>query len=293
MENIITKIKSRQKNKISHGLAFNIMTILMWVWALSLIFVFVWGIFVSLSDGVYYSVDMSKFLPKKWRFKNYVDAITSLKVGDTKFLGMTFNSIWFSFSFTVIKLGSTVFASYATARYKFKLRRFIYAFIVIQMMIPVYGTTIANYKFLFKFHLIDTPLIMISWAAGHGMNFLILYSFFVNLHSGYEDAGRIDGASEWVICFKLMLPMSVPILVAMGIAMWTGLWNDAQTPLLYLPSYPTLASGMFRYKEVAAFTLDIPTYFAGVLLSAIPPSVIFLIFSDTIMQNLTFGGLKG
>ena len=68
MKNIITKIKNRQKNKIGHGLAFNIMTILMWVWALSLIFVFVWGIFVSFSDGVYYSVDMSRF------FKNLMIA---------------------------------------------------------------------------------------------------------------------------------------------------------------------------------------------------------------------------
>jgi ABC-type glycerol-3-phosphate transport system permease component len=134
---------------------------------------------------------------------------------------------------------------------------------------------------------------MVSWAAGHGMYFLILYSFFVNLHNGFEDAGRIDGASEFRIAFQLMLPMAVPMLVAIFISFWTGVWNDHYTVLLYLPSYPTVAAGLFRYKEVAAFTLDIPTYFAGIIIGAIPTTIIFIIFSDTIMKNLTIGGLKG
>ena len=283
----------KRRNRINHGVAFNLISIFLWIWALSLIFVFCWGVIVSISDGVYYSVDMSRFIPRKLRFKNYIDAIAALKVGDTGFIGMTWNSIWFSFTFTIIRVGSTVLASYAVARFKFKLRKFIYGFIIIQMMLPSYGQEVANYQFLANLRLIDTPLIMISWAAGHGMYFLILYSFFVNLHNGFEDAGRIDGASEFRIAFQLMLPMATPMLVAICIAFWTGVWNDYSTVLLYLPSYPTLAAGLFRYKEVAAFTLDIPTYFAGIIIGAIPTTVIFIIFSDTIMKNLTVGGMKG
>ena len=90
-----------------------------------------------------------------------------------------------------------------------------------------------------------------------------------------------------------MVPMSKPIIVAMIIALWTGMWNDGSYALLYLPTFPTLASGLFRYRTVAAYTLDIPIYFAGILLSALPPTVIFIVFSDTVMSNLTIGGLKG
>ena len=286
-----TRIKRRKR--ISHGLAFNLISIFLWIWALSLIFVFCWGFIVSLSDGIYYSIDMSRLIPRKMRLKNYVDAITSLQIGDTGFIKMTWNSIWFSFSFTIIRIGSTVLASYAVARYKFRLRSVIYGFIIIQMMLPTYGQEVANYQFLATLRLVDTPLIMVSWAAGHGMYFLILYSFFVNLHNGFEDAGRIDGASEFRIAFQLMLPMAIPMIVAIFISFWTSAWNDHYTVLLYLPSYPTVAAGLFRYKEVAAFTLDIPTYFAGIIIGAIPTTIIFIIFSDTIMKNLTIGGLKG
>lgn len=282
-----------RRKKIRHDLSFNLISIFLWVWALSLVAMFCWGILVSLSDGIYYSSDMSRILPRKWRLMNYIDAINSLKIGDTYFIGMTFNSIWFTVAFTTMRVGSTVMASYVVARYSFKFRKVIYTFIIVQMLLPSYGQEVANYQFLADLHLVDTPFMMISWAAGHGMYFLILYSFFVNLHRDFEDAGRIDGASELTIIFKLMMPMAKPMLIAICIAFGTGVWNDYSTILLYLPSYPTIAAGLFRYKEVAAYTLDIPTYFAGIIIGAIPTTIIFIIFSDTIMKNLTIGGLKG
>ena len=100
-----------------------------------------------------------------------------------------------------------------------------------------------------------------------------------------------------LLLFKVKLLGSantnVILTFAIFISFWTSAWNDHYTVLLYLPSYPTVAAGLFRYKEVAAFTLDIPTYFAGIIIGAIPTTIIFIIFSDTIMKNLTIGGLKG
>ena len=282
-----------RETRIKRSVPFIVVSVFMWLWALSLVFVLGWGMLVSFADGTYYSADMTAIFPKIWRLRNYIDAFVALKIGVTDFFGMTINSIWVASSFSVIRVFVTICASYVVARYKFVGRRLVYVFILVQMMIPTYGSSLANYKLLSDLYLVDSPLIIISMGAGHGMYFLILHSFFVNLPSDYEAAGRIDGASELTICFKLMVPMSKPIIVAMVIALWTGMWNDGAYALLYLPSYPTLASGLFRYRTVAAYTLDIPIYFAGILLSALPPTLIFIIFSDTVMSNLTIGGLKG
>ena len=146
---------------------------------------------------------------------------------------------------------------------------------------------------LFDLGIVDTPWMILAWGAGHGMYFLIMHSYFVGLSATYEEAGRLDGASEFTICFKLLMPMAKPMLVAMIISTFTGQWNDYGTVLLYLPSYSTLAAGVFRYRMISTFTLDWPTYFAGALIAVIPPTIIFLIFSDTVMENMTIGGIKG
>ena len=78
-----------------------------------------------------------------------------------------------------------------------------------------------------------------------------------------------------------------------GLMTFVELWNEYMTPILYLDNYPTLMSGLFRYKTVATYTLDTPVYFAGLLLAALPTGILFTCFSGTLMRNLTIGGIKG
>ena len=70
-------------------------------------------------------------------------------------------------------------------------------------------------------------------------------------------------------------------------------WNEYQTMILYLPSFPTLASGLFEYKENAVRMANFPVYFAGLILSVVPTLVLFCAFSNRIMTSISIGGLKG
>ena len=93
--------------------------------------------------------------------------------------------------------------------------------------------------------------------------------------------------------FKVIFPQSMPVVIALGIMGLIGMWNDYMTPLLYLPSFPTIASGMYLVRESMIRTGKDPIYFAAVVLSVIPVLVLFICFSDTIMKNMSIGGLKG
>ena len=126
------------------------------------------------------------------------------------------------------------------------------------------------------------------------MYFLISYSFFRNLPTGYVEAAKIDGAGPFTIFWKIMLPMAKPIVIALGIMQLIAYWNDYQNVLVFLKSYPTLSSALYTIKE-QAFNLGLqtPSYFAGIFLSILPVAILFIAFNKEIMENVSIGGLKG
>lgn len=276
-----------------HTVLFHIFAAILWIWGLSLLFVILWGILISLHGEMEYILNPRTIFPKKFRFSNYAVAIRTLAYNNALYPMMVVNSVWFSFGATFLRVAVTTMCAYAVSKYEFRGKKLFYGFIVLQLMLPVYGQTVANYKLLTRLGLVNTPLYLLALGAGHGMYFLIMHSYFENLSKSYMEAARIDGANDFVIFLRIMLPMAKPLIFAMFIAILIGVWNDFTTPLLYLDNYPTLASGLYRYKIVAAYTLNTPVYFAGILLSALPMAALFITFNKTLMQNLTIGGIKG
>ena len=135
---------------------------------------------------------------------------------------------------------------------------------------------------------------MIGQGAGHGMYFLIVYAFFRNLPTGYAEAAQMDGAGPFTVFFRVMLPQARPIIVSLSVMQFISAWNSYDVPLLYLPSYPTLSTALYLYKDnMFQLGLSTPTYFAGMLISIIPVAVLFLIFNKQIMNNISIGGMKG
>ena len=91
----------------------------------------------------------------------------------------------------------------------------------------------------------------------------------------------------------IMLPQAAGPIATLCIMSAIGSWNDYMPMILYLPSYPTLASGLYTYQSNAIRGVNFPVYFAGVIISLIPVIVIFACFSDLMMKNMSVGGLKG
>lgn len=278
---------------ISHNICFHICALILWVWGLSLIFVLFMGLMISFRDGLDYSLYPRKFFPDKFVFSNYAEAIRTLSFGTTTYGKMIWNSVWFTFGTTFMKVMATTLCAYTVAKYNFPGRKVFYGFIIVQLMLPIYGQSTANYKLLSSIGLVDNGWFLLAQGAGHGMYFLIMYSYFENLSSMYMEAARLDGANDFTIMFRIMLPMAKPLIMAISLMIFIATWNDYSTPLIYLPNHLTLGAGLYRYKIIAAYTLNTPVYFAGIFLSALPAAVLFITFNKTLMENLTIGGLKG
>lgn len=296
-------IRRRWTEIKKNGLIFNVLGMIPFIWGAILVGLLIWALLVSFAEPNWYLDNGNTFLVKEFTLNNYKTAIENFRVTvnsvtggirEAGFWEMTFNSVWFTAGATAVKMLSTICFAYAIARFEFPGRKLLYGFVVLQMMLPVYGQTASNYSLLNKLGLVNTPWFILALGAGHGMYFLITYSFFRNLPTGYEEAAKVDGAGPFVIFWKVMLPLARPIVMALGIMTAIGVWNDYSTVLVYLRDFPNLATGLYMVKEVAfSIGLQTPSYFAAIFVSVLPVVIIFLIFNKQIMNNVSVGGLKG
>ena len=265
-----------KKEKILFGIAFAIMAVYAFTLLYSLFFLFINSLESSFAYTDKLTAAKNSFaFPEKLHWENYKKAFenlgfTSGTTGERIGLGnMFFNSAWNLF----FRVGGNLFGCAAMA---------------------YVGTRGASFKLMSDLQIYNTPFfVILTSVSGIGFNFLILYGVFKNISWSYAEAVFVDGGGHFTVFFKIMLPQALTPMLALAILSGIGEWNDYLTPLLYLPDFPTVASGIYQIKLESASRGDTPSYFAGLTLSVAPVLVLYACFSDTIMKNFNMGGLKG
>ena len=278
--------------KIVFGIMFGVFLL----WALSLLYPLLWLLTNSVKHNFFYLDDLSKglALPKAgyWEIENYTEAFQSIEYNKTNFFGMIFNSIWVCFVGVGVNMFFSCCTGYVLSKYKFHGRNLIYAAAIVCMTLPIFGTGGASYTFYYVTGMYDTPMYVIFSSLGaFSMRFLMLYGFFKSVSWEYAEAVFLDGGNDVTVFFKIMLPIASPMITTLFITGFIQSWNAYENILLYLPSYPTLAVGIYKISEY--FDNDKPVYYAAMIISMIPVISVFIAFSDTIMKNFSVGGLKG
>lgn len=286
-DNILSK--RTKGDKVLFGVVFGLFTF----YAATLAFALLWMLMTSFKPS---TDDFGFALPSEWLIGNYSDAFTMLNAGDgtTDFFGMIFNSLWYTAAVTALGVIMPCITGYVMSKYNFAGKNVMFTVAITSMMIPVVGNMASSMKLAGELGIYDTPLFpVLSSLGGFGGSFLVYYGFFKSVSWAYAEAAQIDGANPFMVFFVIMLPQAVPIMMTYAITNAIFNWNEYQTILLYLPSYPTLASGLFDYKAQADRLGNIPVYFAGLIISMIPTIVLFSAFSSKVMTSLSVGGLKG
>lgn len=297
---LAVRLRSRKGSNFRIGtqhISFIISYLFFSLYAISMILSFLILISYSFENKIIYEINLGQpfKLPQKLVLDNYVFAFNELQFRGTSFFGMIGNSLWY----TTIAIIGPVFMNtcvgYAVSKYKFKARGLYYGAIIFSMTIPIIGTTGAMFKLISDLNLYDTgPLfhIILNLGAG-GMGFLVMYAYFKNISWEYAEAAFIDGAGHFMVFFSIMIPMATPAMGALAILGGIGAWNAYMEVLLFLPSWPTLASGLYGLSRVLPRLGNTPAYYAALVIACIPILLIFTVFSNKIMQNFSVGGLKG
>ena len=286
----MSKIKIRKKLKISIPLI--IASVIFAIYGFSLAVPVIWGLIMSLKDPYDYLTNQLA-MPIPPMFSNYAQAFVELEHQGTGLGFMIVNSLWTSVGGTAITVFACCTAGYVCAKYKYLICRIWYWIALATMIIPTFGTMAASLKLSITLGLYDNPLTLVTSYTAIGSNFIIMYAFAKGVDWGYAESAFIDGAGHARVFFQIMLPQMTSPMIAMALTIFISKWGDAQGPLIYLPHWPTLASGFYEYQERMGGNANYPVLFAGLLMSAIPIIVLYITFHDKLMSLNLSGGLKG
>jgi len=202
-----------------------------------------------------------------------------------------FNSLVITVAAVVLATAVSALAGYMLGRYKFTGSRFLTAYFLAGLMLPFRLAIVPLFLLLNDMGLIDNRLglILVYAATGIPFSIFILSSFFRQLPQELSEAARIDGAGEFTIFGRIMLPLVRSALATVVVFQFVPLWNDFFFPLVLLRSTDkwTLPVGMTRF--FGEFQADWSTLFAGLIITTLPLIIIFLLATKQIIAGLTAG----
>lgn len=283
---------SRIKKRPGEIVLFAIVFLIFVIYAVMLFYPLIWGLLSSFKSVKDYNNSPFSF-PSVWHFENYIEAIKTISDDGMSFTQMLWNSVWFAVGSAIIHMEFTSAYAYVLNKYNFRGRKFLYGLCLFMMAVPIGASFVSTYRLMHNLHLTNSYLILLTSINVYGMKLILCYSYYNNISNAYVEAAQIDGANFYTIYFKAMRPQATPILLTLMVLEFIEKWNDYMGPLLYLSKMPTLATGLYRYQSIVEWSGNYPVLFAGIFICTLPLFIIFIFFSNKLMDNISVGGLKG
>ena len=284
------KIKYSAGDKVFRIICF----IIMGVFALSYIMILINMIFGSFRTTTAFSQKPFNFFDISLNAikRNYTKAFTYKVGGHTPMPKMILNSLIYVGGIVLLSVTIPAISGYITAKYDFKIKKLITSIVIITLVVPTIGSVTMTYRLMESLHLLNTfQGVFLMSAGGFGFSFLLFRNFFSAIPWEYAEAAFIDGASDFRVFITIMFPQATSILLSLGVMNFIGCWNDYYTPYLFLNDYPTVAYGLAAITS--KYEASVPVVFAALSFSTIVMLVLYMMFSKTIMESMSAGGLKG
>ena len=275
-----------------------IVFIILLVYSLSLIGLMFWGFMTSFKDGFEIRYNITG-LPEHWTIDNYVVAFTKFRVQllykDVGMSEMYLNSVLYAGGGALIATFVPCLCGYLTGRFNYKFSSVITGVVVFCMIMPVVGSLPSELQMAKAMGVYNS--IWGTWIMKFnflGMYFLVFQTIFRSLAKEFSDAAKIDGANNYSIFFRIMLPLVKNTFFTVFLILFIQYWNDYQVALIYIPDYPTVALGAYKFSvsqegELGSLEMKI----SGAMLVFIPIFIVYAVFNKRLMGNLTLGGVKG
>lgn len=203
------------------------------------------------------------------------------------------NTVLYIIPPTVIGLFTSSMAAYAFAKLKFRAKNVMYSILLATMMIPGTITIAPQFSIYDAIQWVDTPLpLMIPGMFGAAACVFFMRQFFSGIPDSLVEAAKLDGESYIGIFFRIMVPLSVPALLAQGLLGFIGGYNDYFNPLIYLQSseLQTLQVALRTFSTVYALKPSI--VMAGTVVALVPMLIIYFFAQDYFIEGIAASGLK-
>jgi multiple sugar transport system permease protein len=252
---------------------------------------FIWMLSLSLKPDSDLNNIPPNLIPSTFTWSNYPNAL---------FQPMLFFPIFFLNSVEYVGLSVlgelivSALVAYGFARIPFKGRAFVFGLVLSTLMLPSQVTLIPQYLLFKDLGWLDSlkPLVIPAWFGG-AFNIFLFRQFFLSIPSEMDDAALIDGANHFDIFWRIILPLSIPVIITVIALGVVGRWNDFFGPLIYVNSTDkTVVAVALTFFNIPGQPSPQNLLMAASVVSIVPVILIFLFLQNYFVRGVTLTGLR-
>ncbi|MDU5807719.1 MAG: carbohydrate ABC transporter permease [Finegoldia magna] len=229
--------------------------------------------------------------PEVLDFRNFIGAL-----GKAPFDLYIINSIITAFAIVVLQLLLGILIGYGLSKFDFKGKKILFGSILLTYMLPAAATYVPSYVILAKMNLIDTiPGIIISNVASVFTIYMV-YQTFSSVPKEMIEAAEMDGANNWQILWKVMVPLSKSTILTTALIQFVVMYNNYMWPSLITNSKKNylISVGLnIFFNSKGNFTQNLPMLMAANTISVLPLLILFLILKKWFIEGISDSGIKG
>jgi len=248
---------------------------------------FIWMISASLMSDGEAGVFPPKFFPSEIVFDQYKTLFTKLSMARN-----FFNSVFLSIVVTTFSLFFNSMAGYAFAKYRFKGKNKLFNLLLVNMIVPSQVTMLPLFLMLKSVGLINTYFAIIVTGLSSIFGIFLIRQYCLAIPDSLIEAARMDGATDFQIYRKIILPLATPILVTLGLFTFLGTWNDFLWPLIALTDDSMYTLPVALSSLMLEHTKDPELMMAGSVITVIPVIIVFLFLQRYYIKGIVMGSVK-
>ena len=292
MNNTDKKKKSvlgaKASTRIANALIYVVLIVMTVVW----LFPFVGIVFESFR--VESTRPVGYLIPKEFGFDNYINLFT-----ETNFLSWFGNTAFMGVCTAVLQTFFILSMSYTLSRLRFKGRKLLMNFMLILGMFPGFLTLVLIYKVFADAGLTKdmAPIgLIIVYCARSGMGYYVSKGFFDTIPKSLDEAARVDGATRWQIFWKVIMPLSKPIIIYTILMGFMAPWGDFMMAKYIAHARSegfNVAVGMWSWLDKTVINSNYTMFCAAGVVVAVPVTIVFLLLQKYYVEGVTGGAVKG
>jgi multiple sugar transport system permease protein len=230
-----------------------------------------------------------RWIPAEFVWSNYIDAWTSVPFGR-----FYLNSIFVAVSVTILQILTSSLAAYAFARLKFRGRDTLFFVYLIALMIPFAILLLPNFLIIRRLGWFDSYLALIIPPSFSAFSTFLMRQYFRSIPVELDEAARMDGASSLRIWWQIIMPNSLPVLGALSVFVFLGIWNSLLWPLVVTNSQEMLTVPVGLTYFQGQYYVRWELLMSAAVIAMVPVLIIYFLAQNWFIKGMSVGsGIKG
>lgn len=283
-----------EKNSIRHAvrlrLSRSLLTLVYLALSFAMLLPFIWMVSTAFKPDDQVLTVIPQLIPKKFTIQAFVLAWTNVD-----FPHLYANSLIIAVISTIATLAVCSTAGFAFAKYQFRLKEICFVLILCTMMIPFQVTMIPLYLIVSKLHWQNTYQGVLFPQLASAFGVFLMRQFMETVPTELMEAARIDGASEFKIFRRIMLPLIKPVIATLGLFTFMWSWDSFLWPLIVIDSAAkrTVPLGIAMVTQMAGQRVLYNQLMAISIFGMVPVLIVFMLLQRHFVQGVVMSGLKG